>query len=130
MLIFLLFSVDFMCQFRGLRFNRMSWTPNEIRAHPLISFYAGGVGGAFLVLSGHPFDTVKVRIQTAPKPKPGEIPLFTGAIDCLRKTVAKEVLVKFGFIYIFSLPSILSPLFTVSKRFRGFSDCTKVWLRL
>lgn len=32
----------------------------------LISFISGGVGGAFSVLIGHPFDLIKVRIQTTP----------------------------------------------------------------
>lgn len=54
------------------------------------SFIAGGVGGVFTVATGHPFDTVKVRIQTAPIPKPGEKPLFTGALDCFKQTVSKE----------------------------------------
>ena len=31
----------------------------------LISFISGGVGGAFSVLIGHPFDLIKVRIQTS-----------------------------------------------------------------
>lgn len=69
----------------------MSWTVGDIRSHPLISFCAGGVGGVCLVLTGHPFDTIKVRIQTAPKPRPGEVPIFTGSLDCFKKTVSKEV---------------------------------------
>lgn len=54
------------------------------------NFVAGGVGGVFTVAVGHPFDTVKVRLQTMPKPAPGEAPIFTGALDCVKKTVAKE----------------------------------------
>jgi len=37
------------------------------------NFVAGGVGGMAAVLSGHPFDTVKVRLQTMPMPLPGLI---------------------------------------------------------
>lgn len=41
------------------------------------SFVAGGAGGMSLVLVGHPLDTMKVRMQTAP---PGQ---YTGMMDCL-----------------------------------------------
>lgn len=54
------------------------------------NFVAGGVGGAFTVLVGHPFDTVKVRLQTMPAIQPGTQPLYKGALDCVKKTVAKE----------------------------------------
>lgn len=54
------------------------------------NFIAGGVGGTCTVIVGHPFDTVKVRLQTQPTPKPGEKPIFTGALDCVKKTVSKE----------------------------------------
>lgn len=53
-------------------------------------FIAGGVGGVCTVASGYPLDTIKVRLQTMPKPKPGEAPLFTGTFDCFMKTVRKE----------------------------------------
>lgn len=35
-------------------------------------------------------DTVKVRLQTMPLPKPGETPLYSGTFDCFRKTIQKE----------------------------------------
>lgn len=53
-------------------------------------FIAGGVGGVCTVVAGHPLDTVKVRLQTMPKPLPGQPPMFTGTFDCLAKTVSKE----------------------------------------
>uniref|UniRef100_A0A1I7XCH8 G-patch domain-containing protein n=1 Tax=Heterorhabditis bacteriophora TaxID=37862 RepID=A0A1I7XCH8_HETBA len=56
----------------------------------LLNFLAGGVGGSCTVIVGHPFDTVKVRLQTMPIPKPGEQPLFKGAFDCVKQTVTKE----------------------------------------
>ncbi|RKP10217.1 mitochondrial carrier domain-containing protein [Thamnocephalis sphaerospora] len=46
---------------------------------------AGTVGGWAQVVVGHPFDTVKVRLQTQPNP-----PLFRGPLDCVRKTVTRE----------------------------------------
>jgi len=54
------------------------------------SFVAGGFGGICVVLSGHPFDTVKVRLQTQPLPAPGQAAMYSGAMDCVKKTIAKE----------------------------------------
>lgn len=50
----------------------------------LRDFAAGGVGGVFAVIVGHPFDLVKVRLQTAEKG------VYNGAMDVVRKTVARE----------------------------------------
>ena len=52
------------------------------------SLAAGGVGGVCAVLVGHPFDLVKVRMQTAEKG------VYTGAIDVVKKTIAREGLRK------------------------------------
>ncbi|KAJ9055792.1 hypothetical protein DSO57_1015445 [Entomophthora muscae] len=49
-------------------------------------FLAGTVGGCCEVLVGHPFDTVKVRIQT----QSATTPLYSGAVDCFKKTLEKE----------------------------------------
>ncbi|XP_063980722.1 congested-like trachea protein [Diachasmimorpha longicaudata] len=57
---------------------------------PVKYFISGGVGGIFTVITGHPLDTIKVRLQTAPKPAPGESPLYKGTWDCAKKTVSKE----------------------------------------
>ncbi|KAG0323467.1 hypothetical protein BGZ99_002768 [Dissophora globulifera] len=46
---------------------------------------AGTVGGWAQVISGHPFDTLKVRLQTQPNP-----PKYSGAMDCLRVTLKEE----------------------------------------
>jgi solute carrier family 25 (mitochondrial carnitine/acylcarnitine transporter), member 20/29 len=50
----------------------------------LRDFAAGGVGGIFAVVVGHPFDLVKVRLQTAEKG------VYNGAMDVVRKTIARE----------------------------------------
>lgn len=50
----------------------------------LRSFVSGGVGGVFAVVVGHPFDLVKVRLQTAEKG------VYSSALDVVRKTVARE----------------------------------------
>src|SRR2546421_10945333 len=54
----------------------------------LRSFSAGAVGGFCAVIVGHPFDLVKVRLQTAEKG------VYNGAIDVVRKTIAKEGLAR------------------------------------
>ncbi|KAF0473768.1 mitochondrial carrier [Gigaspora margarita] len=48
--------------------------------------FGGTVGGIAQVLVGQPFDTVKVRLQTQPTPKPGQPPLYSNMLDCVRKT--------------------------------------------
>lgn len=57
----------------------VSQTSAQIR-----SFVAGGVGGICAVLVGHPFDLVKVRLQTA------ERGVYSGAIDVVKRTMARE----------------------------------------
>mmetsp|Transcript_15600 Transcript_15600/g.25843 ORF Transcript_15600/g.25843 Transcript_15600/m.25843 type:complete len:344 (+) Transcript_15600:180-1211(+) len=52
----------------------------------MTDFIAGLVGGIAQVVSGYPFDTIKVRLQTQDVRKP----MFTGAMDCLWKTVKHE----------------------------------------
>ena len=45
-------------------------------------FIAGGVGGGISVLCSHPFDTIKVRLQTTNR--------YSGIRDCLRKMLQQE----------------------------------------
>ena len=47
---------------------------------------AGTVGGIGVVLVGHPFDTLKVRLQTQPLAKP----VYSGLSDCFLKTLKWE----------------------------------------
>ncbi|KAL6906344.1 hypothetical protein ACP4OV_003945 [Aristida adscensionis] len=51
---------------------------------------AGTVGGAAQLVVGHPFDTIKVKLQSQPTPPPGQPPRFAGAVDAVRQTVAVE----------------------------------------
>ncbi|CAH1964491.1 unnamed protein product [Acanthoscelides obtectus] len=53
-------------------------------------FICGGFGGICTVLVGHPLDTIKVRLQTMPITKKGEQPLYTGTLDCFKKTIRNE----------------------------------------
>ncbi|KAI4122128.1 MAG: hypothetical protein LQ338_005986 [Usnochroma carphineum] len=76
------------------------------------SFAAGGVGGICAVLVGHPFDLVKVRLQTAEKG------VYSGAMDVVRKGIAREGLRK-GLYAGVSAPLVgVTPMFAVS--FWGF----------
>ncbi|KAL3079677.1 hypothetical protein niasHS_013959 [Heterodera schachtii] len=87
------------------------------------NFIAGGIGGSCAVITGHPFDTVKVRLQTMPKPAPGQPPLFTGAMDCVRQTMARE-----GFFALYK--GMAAPLVGVSPLFAVFFGGTALgkWL--
>ena len=51
---------------------------------------AGTVAGVAQLLVGHPFDTIKVKLQAQPKPAPGQPPMYAGAMDAVRKTIAAE----------------------------------------
>ena len=54
------------------------------------NFIAGYCSGICLVLVGHPFDTIKVRLQTE-----GTSGKFKGPIHCLKETFANEAYVKY-----------------------------------
>ncbi|KAK5168902.1 carnitine transporter [Saxophila tyrrhenica] len=74
----------------------------------LRDFVAGGVGGVCAVVVGHPFDLVKVRLQTAEKG------VYNGAFDVVRKTVAREGMVR-GLYAGVSAPLVgVTPMFAVS----------------
>lgn len=47
-----------------------------------VNWVSGLAGGTAQVIAGHPFDTIKVRLQTSNN--------YKGAIDCLAKTVRSE----------------------------------------
>ncbi|CAI9274725.1 unnamed protein product [Lactuca saligna] len=51
---------------------------------------AGTVGGVAQLVVGHPFDTIKVKLQSQPTPPPGQLPQYSGAIDAVKKTLAAE----------------------------------------
>ena len=74
----------------------------------LRSLVAGGVGGVCAVIVGHPFDLVKVRLQTAEKG------VYNGAVDVVRRTVAREGLAR-GLYAGVSAPLVgVTPMFAVS----------------
>lgn len=51
---------------------------------------AGTFAGASQLLVGHPFDTIKVKLQSQPASMPGQAPRFSGAMDAVRQTIAAE----------------------------------------
>jgi len=69
----------------------MAASKNESSGYNAIKDIASGtMGGVAQVLSGHPLDTIKVRLQTQqPDPVTGEMP-FKNMMDCARKTFAGE----------------------------------------
>eukprot|EP00878_Enallax_costatus_P010211 GHUV01010659.1.p1 GENE.GHUV01010659.1~~GHUV01010659.1.p1 ORF type:complete len:321 (+),score=67.66 GHUV01010659.1:426-1388(+) len=48
--------------------------------------FAGTCGGIAVTAVGHPFDTIKVRLQTQPMDKP----IYAGVVDCAKKTIQWE----------------------------------------
>lgn len=54
----------------------------------LRSLAAGAAGGLCAVVVGHPFDLVKVRLQTAEKG------VYSGAMDVVKRTIAREGLAR------------------------------------
>ncbi|CAL4147656.1 unnamed protein product, partial [Meganyctiphanes norvegica] len=80
-------------------------------------FLAGGFGGMCLVAAGHPLDTIKVRLQTQPKPAPGEKAFYAGTWDCAMKTIRNEGF--FGLYKGMAAPLVgVTPMFAVC--FLGF----------
>ncbi|PPD79569.1 hypothetical protein GOBAR_DD23507 [Gossypium barbadense] len=51
---------------------------------------SGTVGGAAQLIVGHPFDTIKVKLQSQPVPLPGQPPKYAGAMDAVKQTLAAE----------------------------------------
>jgi len=103
--------------------SKLNLTPEALTAPPppaiftqLRSFAAGGVGGVCAVITGHPFDLVKVRLQTTEKA------VYNGAIDCVRKTIAREGPIRVCFsIFLSTAEKVSDPL--------THRVCTLVYLR-
>ncbi|PHH58660.1 hypothetical protein CDD82_2796 [Ophiocordyceps australis] len=87
-------------------------TPASSIASQVRALAAGGFGGICAVLVGHPFDLVKVRLQTA------ERGVYSSAMDVVRKSVARDGLRR-GLYAGVSAPLMgVTPMFAVS--FWGF----------
>jgi len=55
----------------------------------LKNFIAGSVSGFALVAAGHPFDTIKVRMQSQGA-STATHPRFSGPLDCLKQSIRRE----------------------------------------
>ncbi|CAI8006704.1 Mitochondrial carnitine/acylcarnitine carrier protein [Geodia barretti] len=66
--------------------NETAEKPARAQPGPVTNLLAGGVGGICLVITGHPLDTIKVRLQTQ---QPGQAQ-FKGTLDCALQTVRHE----------------------------------------
>eukprot|EP01133_Synstelium_polycarpum_P005928 gene5928-6867_t len=64
----------------------MSQQRDSALTNALKDILAGSIGGVGQVFTGHPLDTIKVRLQT----QPVGAPLYSGTVDCFKKTVAAE----------------------------------------
>ena len=60
------------------------------RTEPSANLLAGGFGGLASLVIGHPFDTVKVRLQTMSADTHGKNHKYINARDCFSKIVRQE----------------------------------------
>lgn len=82
--------------------------PSSALAQQARALAAGGFGGICAVIVGHPFDLVKVRLQTA------ERGVYSSAIDVVRKAIARDGLRR-GLYAGVSAPLVgVTPMFAVS----------------
>ena len=94
--LFVFLHLPYLCLIKQFFFFAMSDAPeideSILTSHPsenalvgqIKSFAAGGFGGVCSVAVGHPFDLVKVRLQTS---TPGT---YSGALDVVKKTIAHD----------------------------------------
>jgi solute carrier family 25 ornithine transporter 2/15 len=81
-----------------------------------IDLTAGAIGGSACVLTGQPFDTIKVKMQTFPT-------LYTGLIDCFLKTYNQ---VGFGGLYKGTSPALLAYVAQSSVLFMCYGFCQQL----
>lgn len=89
-----------------VKFDAQSATTSSFQS--LRALLAGGIGGVCAVIVGHPFDLVKVRMQTAEKG------VYSGAIDVVRKTLAKDGLARGLYAGVSAPLAGVTPMFAVS----------------
>jgi solute carrier family 25 (mitochondrial carnitine/acylcarnitine transporter), member 20/29 len=64
--------------------------PRAAKAPIAVDLFAGTLAGVAQLAVGHPFDTVKVKLQNMAAAQPGQAPLYASALDAARKTVAAD----------------------------------------
>ncbi|MEW5300939.1 MAG: hypothetical protein WDW38_005150 [Sanguina aurantia] len=82
--------------------------------------FAGTCGGISVTLVGHPFDTLKVRLQSQSMTNP----LYAGVVDCARKTIQWEGL---GGLYKGVTSPLMGQMFFRASLFGAFG-ASKRWL--
>jgi solute carrier family 25 (mitochondrial carnitine/acylcarnitine transporter), member 20/29 len=55
-----------------------------------VDLTSGTIAGVAQLAVGHPFDTIKVKLQGMPAALPGQAPLYSSALDAVRKTLASD----------------------------------------
>lgn len=85
-------------------------------------FIAGSMSGVGLVVAGHPFDTIKVRLQSE-----GGYGRFKGPMDCLVTTVKEE---KIRGLYKGALAPLLGQGFVNASMFGAYNIILKNILRI
>ncbi|XP_055797325.1 mitochondrial ornithine transporter 1-like [Salvelinus fontinalis] len=96
----------------------------ECTLHPMtdaiINLTAGAAGGVACVLSGQPFDTVKVKMQTFPS-------LYCGFLDCSLKTYRHDGL---RGLYQGSVPALLANVAENTVLFACYGTCQQLTRRV
>ncbi|XP_048371055.1 mitochondrial ornithine transporter 1-like [Sphaerodactylus townsendi] len=92
----------------------------QTRVHPLvqmlIDFTAGAAGGVACVVSGQPFDTIKVKMQTFPA-------MYRGFFDCSVKTYQQEGM--YG-LYQGTTPALLANIAENAVLFACYGFCQQL----
>ena len=83
---------------------------------------AGTAGGIAVTLTGHPFDTLKVRLQTQSATKP----IYSGVVDCLVKTVRWEGV---GGLYKGVASPLVGQMFFRATLFTAYGQSKEMLLR-
>ncbi|XP_002733843.1 mitochondrial ornithine transporter 1-like [Saccoglossus kowalevskii] len=87
--------------------------------HPIwqsfAEFTAGAVGGVACVITGQPFDTIKVKMQTFPS-------LYTSSIQCCRVSIKNE---QFIGLYRGTVPALAANILENSILFLCYGLCKK-----
>eukprot|EP01024_Parvocaulis_polyphysoides_P046432 TRINITY_DN4370_c1_g1_i1.p1 TRINITY_DN4370_c1_g1~~TRINITY_DN4370_c1_g1_i1.p1 ORF type:complete len:345 (-),score=37.40 TRINITY_DN4370_c1_g1_i1:808-1788(-) len=82
--------------------------------------FAGTCGGVAVTFTGHPFDTLKVRLQMQPVDKP----IYNGMLDCAKKTIQWEGVMG---LYKGVQSPLIGQMFFRASMFTAFGWC-KRWL--
>ena len=83
-----------------------------------VDIFAGTIAGINVTLVGHPFDTLKVRLQT----QPTQNPIYSGLVDCFKKTIKWE---GFGGLYKGVQSPLIGQMFFRANMFFAFGEAKR-----